>query len=112
MDDMMLRLKLTFIRVGLLPFDFLLRLIGPNYRLFYWFFLTAPAGLVGWLGRLRAIRAADTAVQKVPAYRTFLEASNVDVASAVMTLDLPPTDKRGYIDIFPPDARCVEGVIP
>ena len=39
------------LRLGLVPFDLLLRLIGPKYRLFYWFFLTAPPGLVGWLGR-------------------------------------------------------------
>ena len=109
---MLPRLMMTFIRMGLLPFDLLLHLIGPNYRLFYWFFLTAPPGFVAWLGRLRAIRAADSAVRRVPAYRAFLEAGNVDAASAVTTLDLPSTDKRGYIDIFPPDARCADGVIP
>jgi phenylacetate-CoA ligase len=106
------RLQMALIRVCLVPLDLLLRVVGPNYRLFYWFFLVAPPAIVAWLGRLRAIRAAANAARTVPAYRAFLQSHNVDVSSSVSTIDLPPTDKRNYIDVFPPDARCVGGRIP
>jgi phenylacetate-CoA ligase len=106
------RFPMSFIRVGLLPFDLLLHVLGPNYRLFSWFFATAPPAFVARLARLRAVRAADHAVRNVPAYRAFLQSHNVDSVSAVMTLDLPTTDKQCYIDVFPPGTRCVGGTIP
>ncbi len=107
-----MRSKMTLIRVGLLPSDLLLRVMGPKYLLFYWFFKLAPPSVVAWLARLRAIRAVDRAARRVPAYRAFLHASGIDADAAVMSLDVPPTDKRTYIDVFPPDARCVGGIIP
>jgi len=99
------------IAVGLMPVDLLLRVIGPNYRLFFWLFLVMPPGLVAWVFRLRAIRAADYAYRKVPAYRQFLHSKGV-FEVAIDSLSVAPTDKANYISPFPPDQRCVNGKIP
>ena len=58
-------LRLSLIGLFLIPFDLLLRLIGPQYRLFFLFFATTPPGMVAWLGRLRAIRAGASAAKRV-----------------------------------------------
>ncbi len=41
-----MRSKMTLIRVGLLPSDLLLRVMGPKYLLFFWFFKLAPPSFV------------------------------------------------------------------
>src|SRR5690348_413199 len=71
-EGMTMRLKTALLRAFLFPVDLLLRIIGPNYRLFYAFFAIAPPAFVAWLARLRTIRAVDHAVRRVPAYCAFL----------------------------------------
>ena len=105
------RERLLLIRVGLVPVDWLLHIVGPKYTLFYWFFRIAPPALVAWVGKLRAIRALDHAVRRVPAYRDF--ASSLSVTNRdVSTFRVPPTDKRNYIDAFPMHSRCLGGSLP
>ena len=95
----------------LLPVGLLLRVIGPSYRLFFWFFLVTPPSLVAWIARLRAVRAVENAYRKGPAYRQFLISQGV-AESAIGRLSLPPTDKANYINLSPPDQRCVNGRMP
>jgi phenylacetate-CoA ligase len=109
---MTMRLKFALLRAFLFPVDCLLRIIGPNYRLFYAFFAIAPPAFVAWLARLRTIRAVDHAVRRVPAYRAFLQSHTVDTDSATLTLALPPTDKASYVNLYTPETRCIDGVLP
>ena len=55
-------------------------------------------------GRILADRAGRRARRRVPAYRKFL-------ATQLMNF-IPETDKKSYVDIFPPEERCVDGLIP
>lgn len=95
----------------LLPFDLLLRLVGPNYRLFYLFFLWTPPALVAWLARLRAVRALRTGYRRVPAYRRFLDSQRASSAG-LWQLSVASTDKANYVNQFPPEERCVDGILP
>ena len=105
------KLNRVIICLGLLPVDVVLRIMGPRYWLFFWFLASAPPSLVAWVGRLQAIRAGDHAARKVPAYQAFLKSHGV--ASADMDrLRLPPMDKGNYINVFRPEERCVNGVLP
>ena len=99
------------VRLILLPMDLVLRIIGPRYRLYFWFFGVAPPRILAWLGRLRAVRASDHAFRKVPAYREFLYYHNL-YPTDISALRLPATDKGNYIGAFPPERRCVNGTIP
>ena len=102
---------MILIRISLVPVDWILSIIGPQYTLFYWFFRIAPPALVAWVGRLRAIRAADHAIRRVPAYQDF--ASSLSVSNRDITaLRVPPTDKQNYIDVFPIHRRCLGGSLP
>ena len=102
--------KARLIRIGLVPVDWLLAIIGPRYDLFAWFFRTTPPPVVSWLGRLRAVRAGDLAIRRVPAYREFIRSHHVTRAD-MTSLRLPPTDKRNYVDAFSIQDRCVGGAL-
>jgi len=108
---MLTTIQRLMIRVGLLPADIALSFIGPQYRLYFWFFSLAPPTWIAWLGRLRTVRAMDHAARKVPAYRAFLE-SNACPLSRVNSLALPDTDKQNYVMAYPPGERCVNGRLP
>ena len=99
------------IRLFLIPADLALLLIGPRYKLYLWLFGVAPPGWLAWLGRLRAIRAANYAARRVPAYQSFLTDRNIRPGN-VVDLDLPETSKENYVKVYAPDQRCVNGVLP
>ena len=103
--------SLRVIRLVLIPVDLILKIVGPRYSLYFWVFRVAPPSMVAWLGRLRAIRAADNASRNVPAYRAFLTSAHV-AKPEISRLNLPPTDKENYIRVFPPEQRCLNGAIP
>ena len=104
-------LTLRLIRLFLIPFDLLLKVVGPRYTLYFMLFTIAPPRPVGWLGRLRAIRASDNARRRVPAYRAFLASSDSSPAN-LYSLALPPTDKDTYIRAFQIEDRCLDGRLP
>jgi phenylacetate-CoA ligase len=99
------------IRAFLVPADRALAFVGPRYSFYFWFFSVTPPSWIAWLGRLRAIRAADHARRKVPAYRSFLASQGV-AGNAINSLSLPATDKKSYVSAFPPEDRCVDGKLP
>lgn len=71
----------------------------------------APEWIVATLGEWRAVRAADRAVRRVPAYRRFAEERGVTRAD-IRSLRLPYTDKRRYVDRYGLVDRCVDGRLP
>jgi phenylacetate-CoA ligase len=98
----------VLIRVFLIPIDRALLFIGPRYSLYFWFFSVTPPSWIAWLGKVRAVRAADHAMRKVPAYRSFLKA-NGTVATDINRLKLPATDKANYVTAYSPEERSVGG---
>lgn len=108
---MIASLRLRLIGLLLLPLDLLLRLIGPSYTLYFYFFRITPPRWLAWLGRLRAVRAGHNAYEKVPAYRQFLQ-SKASTSGDLLSLNLPLTDKENYIRPFPIEDRCLKGFLP
>jgi phenylacetate-CoA ligase len=106
------RLPMVIIRLILLPVDWVLRLLGPRYDWYFLFFRAAPPGLVAWLGRLRAVRAVDHAVDRTPAYRDFLNAHAPSHPIDEHRLRLSYTDKQNYINAYPIEERCLGGQLP
>ncbi len=99
----------------LLPLDLTFKLIGLRYRWFKFLFDHAPAEPLAVLGRRRAERVAWRAVERVPAYRSYLANAGVDVVRLVpwhILSHLPETDKRSYVDRYPVAERCIDGRIP
>lgn len=99
----------------LLPVDLTFRAIGLRYRWLKALFDRASAEPLSLLGRRRAERAAWRALEHVPAYRSYLIQDGIDVGRLVPwgRLDrLPETDRKTYIDHYPPAERCLEGRIP
>jgi phenylacetate-CoA ligase len=109
--DSFARPKILAICVAMGLVDVLLGLVARRYRLFLLFLELAPPTLVAGLGRLRAVRTADHAIRRVPAYKTFAGRRGVE-ASDVLDLSLPSTDKENYVRPFHVDARCVDGALP
>ena len=101
-------LSRSAIRIGLIPVDLILKVVGPRYAPFFWFLAVAPPALIAWLGRLRAVRATERAAQRVPAYRDFLHSNQVGAVD-MNRLVLPATDKGNYINVYSPEQRCVDG---
>ena len=105
------RLPVGIIRIILRPVDWLFVFLGPRYGPYLMFFRVAPPGLVAWLGRLRAVRVADHASRRVPAYQTFL-GSQGPAAIDLGKLRLPATDKENYVTAYGTAERCVDGRLP
>lgn len=105
------QVRLRFLQIMLVPVDWLLRLVGPRYRLYVWFFRLMPPRLVSWLGSRRAVRAVDHARWKVPAYRAFLAEHDAQAAD-IVGLTVPAMDKHNYIKRYPIEERCLRGVLP
>jgi phenylacetate-coenzyme A ligase PaaK-like adenylate-forming protein len=99
----------------LLPLDVVFRTVGIRYGWLRALFLAAPPRVLALTGRLRAERAAWRAAHRVPAYRSYLASVGTDpddLVPAGILEHLPETDKRAYIDPYPPADRCVDGRIP
>ncbi len=99
----------------LLPLDLLFQAIGLRYNWLKVLFDRAPPEALEVLGRRRAERAAWQAVNRVPAYRSYLTSAGVNVRRLVpwnILSRLGETDKHSYIDRYPIQARCLEGRIP
>ncbi|MFQ5879930.1 MAG: phenylacetate--CoA ligase family protein [Dehalococcoidia bacterium] len=103
-----LRLRQLALTAFLRPLDLVLRFLGPRYKLYLWFFIVAPPGLMRWLGRLLAERAVYQAAVRVPAYRRFLH-ERLPAPGALRLEDVPETDKDNYVKAFPTEDRCLEG---
>jgi len=99
----------------LLPLDLIFKGIGLRYRWLNALFDHAPPDALSLLGKMRAERSAWRALQRVPAYRSYVRNAGVDVERLVpwnILAHLPETDKRSYIDRYPIAERCVDGRIP
>jgi phenylacetate-CoA ligase len=99
------------LRVLLWPLDRVLHLVGPSYPLFIRLVTSTPPRLLAALGSWRAVRAADHARRRVPAYAAFLEQHGVRSAD-LRTLELPETDKTAYVTRWSLAERCVGGILP
>ncbi|HKF00406.1 MAG TPA: phenylacetate--CoA ligase family protein [Actinomycetes bacterium] len=99
------------LRAGLVPVEWLLRLVGPRYRPFVWLITACPPRLLAAAGRWRAVRAYDHAVRRVPAYRRFASAAPPADLDPV-ALRVPATDKGNYVAAFSIPERCVGGRLP
>jgi phenylacetate-CoA ligase len=73
-------------------------------------------GLERWrwrIGQLGAWVRFQSAVRRVPAYAEFVQHNAPDGASSVFSLAaIPATDKAGYVNVFPLEARCDGGRFP
>ena len=99
----------------LLPLDLVFRTVGLRYRWLRALFGRVPPPILAGLGRLRAERAAWRATRQVPAYRRFLEGTDVQSDPLVplgILGRLPETDKSSYVDRFDLFERCVGGDVP
>jgi len=109
----------SFVGVGrglwLFPLDMTFRTVGLRYGWLKALFNATPAPILSGIGRLRAERAAWRATRRVPAYRTYLKESGVDVAGLFplgILGHLPETDKRSYVDRYGLIERCIGGAVP
>lgn len=75
--------------------------------MFLWIVTKTPPRWLARLGGWRALRARERAIQRVPAYASFVASHPYppDARSFVT----PYTDKDNYIRAFSTDARCVDG---
>ncbi|MDQ6601488.1 MAG: phenylacetate--CoA ligase family protein, partial [Chloroflexota bacterium] len=85
-----------------------------NHRLFLRAAKTPP-GLMDELSPLAALRAADQARRRVPAYQTLLARSgwrdDPGLPAAERMRRLPTMDKASYIRTFSTEERCLDGAI-
>jgi phenylacetate-CoA ligase len=85
---------------------------GPLFRALG----TSPSGFTEKLSAPAALRAAEFALARVPAYRSFVDASGWRdrpwSSAADRVRALPETDKASYIKAYSTAERCVDGVIP
>src|SRR2546422_11168972 len=99
----------------LFPLDVTFKTIGLRYGWLKALFDNAPPGPLAMTGRLRAERAAWRAVRRVPAYRAYVAAQGVAVDRLVpagVLEKLPETDKRSYIEQYPPAERWLHRPLP
>ncbi|HEV8682984.1 MAG TPA: phenylacetate--CoA ligase family protein [Actinomycetota bacterium] len=102
---------LWWLRLVLPPLDWIFRYVGPRYGAFIWMVRTAPPQMLAAIGRWRAVRAADHAYRRVPAYRAFLDAPPT-TAFDTRRLRVPAMGKDSYIRRYPLEERCVDGRLP
>jgi phenylacetate-CoA ligase len=93
------------------PIDALIRFIEDRPWASQLLLASAPERVVAILGQWRAVRAADRAVRRVPAYRRFAKERGITRAD-IRSLRLPYTDKRRYVDRYGLVERCVDGRLP
>lgn len=105
------RLRRRLLRIVLAPLDRLLHFVGPKYRPFMWTIRHTPPRVLAILGRLRAERAVDAAMRRVPAYAEHVATGSPETA-AVGRFVVPTTDKASYIDAYPIGTRCGDGRLP
>jgi phenylacetate-CoA ligase len=94
-------------RIVLRPIDWMLRWVGPSYRLFFKVITVVPQPVQHKIGLWRARRAREHAARRVPAYGTFLAAQSYP--SDPDSFIEPYTDKENYVKAFSTAARCVDG---
>ncbi|MDQ1437636.1 MAG: hypothetical protein QOK43_1265 [Acidimicrobiaceae bacterium] len=75
-----------------------------------------PSGFTEKLSAPAALRAAEFALARVPAYRAFVASHGWRdrpwSSAAARVRSLPETDKASYINAYKTPERCVDGVIP
>ena len=102
-------------RLSLRLADFGKSLALRNYRLFL-ASAGAPFGYLEGLSAHAALRAAQQAHRRVPAYRDLVERSGWRDDPRLPPHErvrlLPPTDKESYVKAFSTEARCLDGRIP
>jgi phenylacetate-CoA ligase len=95
----------------LAPLDPVFRGVGHRYGAFIRFVSTAPPRLLAKLGYWRAVRAADHARRRVPAFAAFSREHGVS-DDQIRHLATPPTDKAVYVNRWTLAERCVGGKLP
>ncbi|MCK5126144.1 MAG: phenylacetate--CoA ligase family protein [candidate division Zixibacteria bacterium] len=96
--------KFRYLALG--PRDLLLKIICSSYSSFLWGFEKLSPRYMEWTSNIRARRAFSQAYRRVPAYRDLIKKSNLQGKI------IPETDKKNYIDKYPPHERCAGGIIP
>jgi len=99
------------LRVLLAPLDPVFRAIGHRYGAFIRFVSAAPPPMLARLGYWRAVRAADHARTRVPAFAAFCREHEV-TGDELRRLATPPTDKASYVNRWSLAERCVGGRLP
>ena len=72
------RIKFYLPNAALFPADILQRFLSRRYRLFKWFIIHVPSGVLERWGRANLRRAFLHAKIFVPAYRRFLSEHSMD----------------------------------
>jgi phenylacetate-CoA ligase len=102
---------LLLLRMLLGPLDQLLRSVGHRYGAFIWLVSRTPAPVFAKLGYWRAVRAADHALRRVPAFAALCSEHGVTL-DEVRRLATPSTDKAAYVNRWTLGERCVGGKLP
>src|SRR5262245_63790283 len=89
-----------------------LRTIGRHYGALQWFLEWMPPAPADAFSTARALRTAQFAAKRVPAYRDYLFSLGLDPNTIKSLDDLPETDKRSYADVYRLPERCVDGRLP
>jgi phenylacetate-CoA ligase len=99
------------LRILLAPLDRVFRTIGHRYGAFIRFVSNAPPSMLAGLGYWRAVRAADHARRRVPAFAAYCREQAV-TEQDLRGLAIPPTDKASYVNRWSMAERCVGGKFP
>ena len=99
------------LRALLAPLDPVFRAIGHRYGAFIRFVSIASPPMLAKVGYWRAVRAADHARTRVPAFAAFCREQAV-TRNALRHLATPPTDKASYVNRWSIAERCVGGELP
>lgn len=105
------RVRRLMVRLVAAPLDRLLHFAGPKYPLFMWLIIHTPPRVMAAVGRLRAERAVDAALRRVPGYRSHAEGSAAEEV-CIGSFAVPSTDKDSYINAYSLDERCWDGRMP
>ena len=94
----------TFLRfMTILGGEIILYLISRKYKMFHLCFSILTPKYLEKVSKLRYKRSLYFALKKLPAYKKLHEETG----------DIQPiTDKANYIDAYPIEERCINGVLP
>lgn len=101
--------------IAIMLYIAMLKTIFKMYPQSLSFFLSrVPAKKLENRGTQFALQTFQDTVSRVPAYRKFLESSQVEIGS-IKTLEdfkkLPLTDKNNYLQKYPIDELCLDGTV-
>lgn len=89
--------------------------VQRSYRLFQ-HATSLPPGIIERMSATAALRAAEHAHRRVPAYRLFVAQAGAlgaaHLPAAERLRQLPAMDKENYVKVFETEQRCLDGRIP